>query len=552
MRRRDFLALGAASLARGPLSSSAGSLQPATLDLREPLGRSVQCIMHRMDPSQNFRPWFAVDVENWKPVRLRHDVWDFGDTGGRFLEALILARQMVRPTSAMLLYEERSRRFVNSLIGPDGLVENPETQRADHMFSQGSALYGLVTDYEESRSPQLAQRIQEFIHALDRRASHAGDYLWFPEVATKIAPCSHMAAYQVLPVVRFYELTHYQPALRYAESLSRWALYHDPTITVDGVITKTGWEGHLHAWLDTHTGVIRCARAGGNLDAKAVVARSHRLLEWVKRNYTAPFGWVADSVGSTTCETDTITSFIRLALELIKEGHGDYWNDIERFVRNQLIENQFRDLGALRIRGENIALGLSGAFESYAHPNTLIALKKGTIEGCCINGGLRGLFLANQNAIVETSDEVRINLLWSGGTSGVEVVSHMPYEGRLEISPKSRKQLLVRCPDWLPSRAARVDGADSVTTVGVGGVDYLRIADARSGSRITLRLDQPGFEREYSVAGTTYRVRWRGDTVTEIKPVGAPYPIFERTSLSLGKTPFKYWNTEWRQPKVHW
>ena len=91
------------------------------------------------------------------------------------------------------------------------------------MFAQGSAVYALATDYDANRSPQLVERIQSFIAALDRRAQHAADYLWFPEVATEIAPCSHMAAYQVLPAVRFYELTRYRPALTYAAGLSRWA-----------------------------------------------------------------------------------------------------------------------------------------------------------------------------------------------------------------------------------------------------------------------------------------------------------------------------------------
>jgi len=98
----------------------------------------------------------------------------------------------------------------------------------------------------------------------------------------------------------------------------------------------------------------------------------------------------------------------------------------------------------------------------------------------------------------------------------------------------------------------RVEGANSVTSVHVGGADYLRIVDAKPGSRITLRFDQPEVEKEYRVAGITYKVRWRGDTVTELKPAGKPYPIFARTSISLGKTPFKPWDTVYRQPRVYW
>jgi len=45
--------------------------------------------------------------------------------------------------------------------------------------------------------------------------------------------------------------------------------------------------------------------------------------------------------------------------------------------------------------------------------------------------------------------ETRINLLWTGGTPGVKVVSYTPHEGRLDLRPTSRKPLLIRCPDWL-------------------------------------------------------------------------------------------------------
>src|SRR6516165_6463562 len=182
--------------------------------------------------------------------------------------------------------------------------------------------------------------------------------------------------------------------------------------------------------MDTYSGILRCARAGTpDLDHDEIAERTYRVFEWVKANYTSPFGWVADSVGATTCETDTITSAIRLALELIKEGHPEYWNDIERFVRNQLVENQFNNLEILHLTDPLLIRGMRGSFESWADPNTLLAVKNGDIEGCCINGGIRGLFLASQNAIQETAEEAQINLLISAISSSVEVASYLPYEG---------------------------------------------------------------------------------------------------------------------------
>jgi hypothetical protein len=238
--RRKFMALAATGAAARMLARPVAEPRPSTLDLREPLRRAVSCIMHRIDPVANYRPWFAVEVEGGRPVRLAHAVWDFGDTSGRFLEALVLARRMIAPTEEMLLCEQRVRRYLDSLIGPDGIVQNPETGAPDHMFSQGSALYGLVTDYETGRRPELKSRIERFIVRLDALAMN-------PIISGSLRSPPRLRRALIWRRTRcclsyvFYELTHYAPALRYAEHLSRWAFYHDPTVTADGIITKPGW-----------------------------------------------------------------------------------------------------------------------------------------------------------------------------------------------------------------------------------------------------------------------------------------------------------------------
>jgi hypothetical protein len=530
MKRREFLATLGGGILGSALPRPAILGAPATLDLRIPLRLAVACIINRMDPDAQYRPWFAVDVENWTPTHLRHDVWDFGDMSGRFLEALSLAQNMIEPTENMLQAKSRIRKYVVGLLGPSGLVMNPELNRPDHMFSQGSALYGLVADFEDGRDPSIKQHIEALIAGLDEHAKQAPDYLWFPDVATPISPCAHMAAYQVFPVVRFYELTGYPKALKYAERLSRWAFYVDKTVTADGVITKTGWEGHLHAWMDTYSGIICCARAGGNLNLQEVVARSRKLFDWVKLNETTPYGWVADSVGSTTCETCTISSAIRLALELIKEGHTEYWNDIERFVRNQLIQNQFRNVDQLGIKDPLTSRGLKGAFESYAAPNTLIATKDGTIEGCCINGGIRSLSFAYQNAIVESEKEIRVNLLISHATKGVEVVSYFPNQGRLEIYPRCSKNLWVRCPDWRRQEDVITECSAGVRCIAESETHSLRITGARPGARVVLWLAQREETTSSVVAGKKYEVTWRGDTVMRLTPHGAPFPTYKRNA----------------------
>jgi hypothetical protein len=547
MTRRSFLATPVITR----LAETRSDLRPATLDLRKPLRPAVECVINRMDPAMHYQPWFAIDVVNGRPARLRHDVWDFGDTSGRFLEALILARQMIPPDPAMSTAEDRIRTFFNSLFDSTGLVYNPVLKQPDHMFAQGSALYALVTDFEQSRDIAVRTRIEKFIEALNKSATQERDYLWFPQVATKKGACPHQAAYQVLPAVRFYELTGYTPALRFAARLSRWPLYHDDTVTANGVITKTGWEGHLHAWMDTYSGILRCARTGTpDLDHREISERAYRLFDWVKANYTSPFGWVADSVGATTCETDTITSAIRLALELIKEGHPEYWNDIERFVRNQLVENQFNNLEILHLTDPLLIRGIRGSFESWADPNTLLAVKNGDIEGCCINGGIRGLFLASQNAIQETAGEVQVNLLISAISSSVEVASYLPYEGRLDLYASVSKQIRIRTPDWLQPNKVRVSGSARLQVEKQSSAILLKGAVA--GDPITLQFEQPAVERTHTVAKREYRAVWRGDTVVRLLPVGHPYPIFQRSALNSSVSPLKPKDLSPILQQVHW
>ena len=552
MKRRTFLATLSGGFAAGVLGETTGPARPMTLDLRAPLREAVSCILHRMDPGANYRPWFAVDVKNWKPTKLRQDVWDIGDMSGRFLEALVLARNMIEPTPDMLVAEQRIREFLIAQLGSDGLVLHADRKGPDHMFSQGSALYGLVTDYDAGRDPAQRRQIADLIAGLDRHARYEADYIWFPDVATQVAPCAHMAAYQVLPIVRFYELTSDRVALQYAERLSRWAFYHDPTVSPEGMITKTAWEGHLHAWMDTYSGLIRCARVGTGLDRKEVVTRSQKLYEWVKQNYTSPYGWVADSVGSETCETCTISSAMRLALELIKEGHTEHWNDIERFVRNQVVENQFRDIDHLGIADPLTSQGLKGAFESYAAPNTLIAVQDGTIEGCCINGGIRCLFLAYQNVIHETAEAVRINLLLSHATPGIETICYLPHEGRFELYTKAPKTIWVRCPDWMNPETVRVDGPAGLNHSMDSATQCFRIYGAKAGTHIILTFE-PRQQSDLSVVATKkYDVKWRGDTVMQLTPPGRPYPIYQRDSLARLTPTLETRYEPYKQPRVQW
>ncbi len=331
-----WLALAAPVDAAPSPSDSFVDEAAATLNLREPMLLAAHAIAHRLDPAAEGRPWFLLRGRDGVPVSAEHASWDLGDMTGRYLEGLILARQMGVSDPELSQAEGRLGRYLLKLLGPDGLVHHPNGGAIDHSFSQGSALYGLVAWFEDSGDPVVRKATERLISGLLRRMESQGDHLIDPSVKLPESSGSHLTGYGIYPMARFYELTGYPDALTLAEGLARWAL-SDPVLAPDGAITKAlSWEGHIHSWLDTLAGCARTARNSSTLNRDHVIARCRAVYDWVRRSNTTDFGWIATYPTGGSSETCAISSAIRLALELAAAGHTHYLDDVERFVRNQV------------------------------------------------------------------------------------------------------------------------------------------------------------------------------------------------------------------------
>lgn len=493
---------------------------------------AADSILYRLDAASNYRPYFYIKGRDGVPAYLQHGQWDLGDMTGRYLESMVMTRRMVGARPAWSQAESRLANFLLSLYGDGGLIMDIDRGVPDHMFAQGSALYGLVAAYTDSGDKELERAIERHISGLLAHGQHVEDYLVYPEVATS-APCSHMAAYQVFPAMDFYESTGYGPALELAEKLSRWAFLHDDTIGQDGVVKRAGWEGHLHAWMDALCGVMRFAKVSSAIPREDVVLRCKKTYDWVRQTQATEFGWVPDFPGSPTSETCAISSMMRMALQLISSGFSEYWDDLERFTRNQLVENQFRNVDSLGIADPQVAGALSGAFDCWANPNSLLASVRqwgkeddGDVEGCCVNGGQRGLYMAWQNATTSEPDRVSVNLLFSHETKDAVVCSMLPREGRLQVRLRGRErpcELMIRVPSWASEVVVTRDGVPVPTEQ---RDRRIRLGDVQPETTVAVVFAVP--ERQTrSVAGPCeYTLDWRADTVMGISPAGTKYPIY--------------------------
>ncbi len=498
-----------------------------TLDLRDPMLLAAQAIARRLDPAQGYRPWFLLRGHDGIPSAPEHASWDFGDMTGRYLEGLILARRMGVTSPELSIAEGRLGKYLLNLLGPDGLVHDPDSGAVDHGFSQGSALYGLVAWYEDSGDPAVRAAAERLVHGLlmkarsrpdsplpdsplpdspesgsarensahrtptlesrtAERAQSEGEKLVDQSVKLPQSSGSHLAGYQIYPAIRLYELTGCQDALVLAEGLSRWAL-DDPVLGPEGEITKPlSWEGHIHSWLDTLAGCVRTARNSVVLDRPHVVARSRAVYDWVQRTNATSFGWIATYPTGGSSETCAISSAIRLALELAASGQPEYLDDVERFVRNQVVEAQFRDLSAYEGGPRAPTPLLVGCFDSQSMPNCHLGTRGGddvgTVEGCCLNGGMRALALAWDASQSFDEAGVTVNFAWSRDGPAAKVIGFQPSDGLLDVVPRVRARCVFGC------RVGRWAGRSPSCWMGSQRVGISRMVM----SPATLCLPRPG------------------------------------------------------------
>jgi hypothetical protein len=223
-----------------------------------------------------------------------------------------------------------------------------------------------------------------------------------------------------------------------------------------------------------------------------------------------------------------------------------YYGIVERFARNQLLENQFIKTESVvpqcgSLLGKRVARVVHGSWASYSKPNSLDNCLKGT-EGCCVGAGIRGCFLVWEHAITKDAGKVMVNMAFSRNSPWVEVISHRPYAGRLDITVHDAPDLLVRIPEWVSENDLRVlvDKQSVPATPLRDG--YFRFSGLQEGASIRVEYPIGTESRAAEVNGREYNTRWKGDTVVGIRPRGEHYPLYEREALMSRRAYLAGWS----------
>jgi len=244
-------------------------------------------------------------------------------------------------------------------------------------------------------------------------------------------------------------------------------------------------------------------------------------------------------------------------LKLSDAGFGDYWDEIDRWVRNQFAEQQLTDVSALKAlsarsankpvawneSADHVADKSLGAYGSSVSGNDwALGLASTGIAQCCTGSAARTLYYIWKRMIRYENGELRINLLMNRASPWADIYSYIPYQGQLEIKAKRDcRNVTVRAPEWIvaatPDLNCRINGRlHSVSWQG----RYVNVGPVKPGDRVTITF--PIRERiiKERIGPVTYTLVLLGNTVISIDPKGKNVPLYQgRERYRAKEVPWK-------------
>ena len=146
---------------------------------------------------------------------------------------------------------------------------------------------------------------------------------------------------------------------------------------------------------------------------------------------------------------------------------------------------------------------------------------------CCTANGARALYDAWRNIIHYDGDRVRVNLLLNRTGGPVDVDSHLPYAGQVDVHVRQACNLSVRLPGWveLSKVECTVDGSGQ--SVSFDG-RYAKVGALKPDQMVTIRFPLAEQTSRVSVKNQWYFLVRKGHDVVSIDPRGTVSPLYNR------------------------
>ncbi len=567
---------------------------PDTLDLAQRAAIALNGLVGTLDPVADYEIFFRINFAANPPFML-HDTTGLPTNNPKYAESFPMMRVM-SGSDQFLDTEQGLMKMISSLIAEDGLFYSPCTDKrpwhegVGHKYADGPSGEDFANVYGNSRAllamiawmqydpegpwrqyaggiarglSRIAIRKEDYAYYPDSRIGEAFSYPksgWRntgePQVEGMGAEGS-MFMYHCGPIralARWYRLTGDQDALSTAQRLVKfvtkkrfWGIEGAPKdiLTAD----RGYFTGHMHGHTAMLFALLEYAQAANDATLKEFVRDGY---DFARHHGVPQLGaWVNNQPDVEVC---TISDMVALAIKLTEAGMGDFYDDVDCAVWNQLVESQILRKDFL----ERIAEA-SSPHEPVSKQETsdrVIERSIGTMSpfpivgydspygiGCCTGNGTQGLFYAWSKIIEFSEGMAQINLLLNRASPWMDIDSYLPYQGKIVLHNKLAHHLNIRMPDWVDHN--QVEAKINGLTYDLSWLNaYACISGLKPDDRIIIEFPLSERTIDFGSGDPDHpdhpvRARFIGNTAIEILTHTTPkrFPLYQRLEWRQREAP---------------
>jgi DUF1680 family protein len=251
------------------------------------------------------------------------------------------------------------------------------------------------------------------------------------------------------------------------------------------------------------------------------------------------------------CEGCDIGDMIAMAIKLSLAGAGDYWDDADRWFRNQFAEQQLVDgdwipkLAATQKAtpveynetDQRVVESSIGGFMGRSSANEAGFI----VTHCCTGNCLRTIYYVWENSVQFEGARFRVNLLLNRASEWADVYSHLPYEGKVELKiKKAIPAVVVRAPEWMEPNSPQINGRKNGQPARIHWEGrYVNLGHASAGDRMEITFPIAERTVQETIGAVPYTLIIKGNTVVSIDPPGKYGAFYQRAAYRKDRAPMR-------------
>lgn len=521
--------------------------RPKSLNFADAAELCLRHMTSNYDADHDYVPYVGVTLGEKRPHFVHHRL-DWSEVIPYAIYGAICARDLCGSQEGTEIEKKQRELFLRQISPLDFLIHSSSSpwNKSYEMclWEQSRALHALLYWYMEGHDERLAHIMQKMVSTLFDMSHQTGNQRTFdPEVVRSIGMGPIALGEIIDPLLKYYELFGDEKARMLGVGLAYYCVdastgFFDESGDVAG-------DQLYRSGISVLSGVMRAARL--TQDA-ALFARGKQIHDRLSSYVTG--------YGSTPCTEPACSNMelIYSAIHLAETVDPSYYEQIDRYVRNQTTEAQFltknewkRELAHEgRITGEEFRW----VFGEY--PDTLDILPydyygddvldkseggflwtdfsehrfvPASLMLCCSGHAMRSFHLVAEKMIRPTIRGFDVNFHYSFENEYAELISYEPFEGKFTVIPKQDTQeIRVRIPAYWDKEQLHIYSEQGEVQAKTEG-NYAVIRNAGKGQEIQLLYPLESYITEENVFRLVdhvpslqfkVRVEWRGNTVMRL------------------------------------